>query len=120
MSEYTCPVNACDRDFDTERGLNSHKGHEHSRSDFVDSVFCSECEKEYYPEPVKVNKVNNHFCSNECKFSWMDQKVTVECSWCGSEKRESKSRYKRNKNFFIVLNQINIIQRPLIQRYIRS
>lgn len=86
MSSHTCP--ACEREFDTSRGLRVHHSAVHGTK--LPNRECDHCGREFYCEH------RNKYCSEECLDeavsykgkahpNWKGGKETTECEICGSE-----------------------------------
>jgi len=101
MSQYTleefessgveCDV--CGRTFDTQQGLNSHRGHKHPDSITVEAE-CANCGDTVDITERKSDDSERRFCDHECYGEWLSGdnhhnwnggKVTLECEFCGDE-----------------------------------
>lgn len=84
-----CPE--CGREFDTQSGLNSHRGKTH---DTTIDIECSCCSEVF--TVVESRKETAKFCSYQCRADWQSENLSgenshawtggkeeYECRWCG-------------------------------------
>lgn len=71
----------------------------HKKKTTGKTVPCSYCGLPVHVERRKLEKFENHFCSQECRRKFSEGK-TVPCSWCGKPVHVSKNRLERFENHF--------------------
>lgn len=104
-TEYSCPWDGCDRDFDSKRGVKIHHKSVHGESiagpDTV--VDCDWCESPIQRYESNINDGRGNFCDKDCKNEWQRVhqagenhnqygRVEVECEWCGQPKMVAQCR----------------------------
>lgn len=107
MTKISCPVDGCDYETNTGRGVSIHASQKHPNKEVSftnkDEFTCVEC-KEYF-EDYKSRRSSknekNNFCSRECKDEFERNGEIVECSWCSDEVYKSSSNFGKMGDYSI-------------------
>lgn len=85
-----CPT--CGDEFSSEYGVKQHHAKTHGESIAGEPVDCDNCDKTVRKKKDTIEKWENLFCSDECRFEYTRgenhpdyDRVDVECDWCGED-----------------------------------
>jgi hypothetical protein len=103
--KHECPHDGCEREFDTQAALNSHRGHSHDPRVEVECKQCGTVE-----EIQPCNEEKHSFCSRECQHEWRRQNwepedhpnwsggdVEVTCEYCGETYEVNPAQVEETK-----------------------
>jgi transposase len=107
---YDCPQ--CQFSFNSEKAKNTHCANVHGEYTAQQAVPCDNCGEQTTKYKSEMGRYDYHYCSPECRENhqstlppeeqpaWNGGKVTVECAYCGTEKKVTPSRVEQTDNFF--------------------
>lgn len=111
-SDVECPT--CGKtDFTGVAGMKRHHALAHDESIAGVEVACAWCGETKRVSPCEKAGKNNHFCDMGCKGNWWGENirgethpnwdggpVTVECSYCGAQKKIPECYAEQRSNYF--------------------
>jgi hypothetical protein len=105
-----CPT--CGRDdFADERGMKCHHSRMHGESIAGVETECDHCGRTFREQPARLEKLEHHFCDEECEGKWRSEyqsgedhphwnRRRVECEYCGKALERTVSELEDTENSF--------------------
>lgn len=94
--DVLCPD--CSETFDSEHGMQIHRGHVHGPN----TVTCDICGEEYECPPSAATQGDANLCSPSCEreYRGFGEPIEFECDWCGTVDTEESAEYDRWDHHF--------------------
>jgi len=96
-----CPVDGCDYESDSKRGISIHCGRSHKNNPFRVDCTCNYCGDSFTVPKSKYEKGEGKYCSRECRGK--HKNVNCECNYCGDSFTISKSKYENGRGKYCSL-----------------
>jgi ribosomal protein S27E len=88
----------CDREFDTEHGLATHRGLVHGGSDTTTT--CDHCGAALNRGPARLERADAHYCDHDCRAAELRTGREIDCEWCGDTVYKSQRDLDDNDHNF--------------------
>lgn len=83
-SMESCPHENCNYQTESYHGIKVHYAQSHDGSIAGEEYTCDECGTTFRRRPSAVNS-EQVFCKKACKDVYQENKVSVNCDWCGDK-----------------------------------